>query len=120
MKIDIVFIKDLRVETVIGVYDWERKIKQTVHIDLDMASDTRPAASSDSIQDALDYKAVSDCLKKLAAESNVQLLETLAERMAQTVMQEFNVPWLKLRLDKPAAVSGAAGVGVIIERGERI
>lgn len=117
---DIVFIKALRVETVIGVYDWERNIKQTVCIDLEMSSDTLLAASTDSIQDALDYKAVSDCLQALAAESEVQLLETLAERMAQTVMQDFDVPWVKLRLNKLAAVPGAAGVGVIIERGKQV
>ncbi len=117
---DIVFIKDLRVETVIGLYDWERKIKQILRIDLEMACDTSRAAKTEAIEDALDYKAVSDCLKKLAAENEVKLVETLAERMAETVMQDFKVPWVKLKLDKAGAVAGAAGVGVVIERGERV
>lgn len=116
---DIVFIKDLRVETVIGVYDWERKIKQRLRIDLEIACDTSRAAKTDSIDDTLDYKAISDCLKKLAAENEVQLVETLAERMASAVMRDFKVPWVKLRLDKAGAVPGAAGVGVLIERGKR-
>lgn len=116
---DSVFIKDLRVATVIGVYDWERQIKQTLRIDLEMGCDIQLAAKSDDIKDALDYKSVSNCLKQLATESDAQLVETLAERMANTVMKEFNVPWLKLTLDKAGAVSGAAGVGVIIERGNR-
>lgn len=117
---DIIFIKDLRVETVIGVYDWERKIKQTLRIDLEMGCDTSRATKTDSIDDALDYAAVSECLQRLAAENAVKLVETLAERMASAVMQEFKVPWVKLKLDKTGAVADAAGVGVLIERGQRV
>ncbi len=116
---DIVFINDLRVKTVIGIFDWERKIKQTLRIDLEMGGDIRAAAKSDAIDDAIDYKAVSDCLKRLAEESKAQLVETLAERMAVTVLKEFKIPWLKLTMNKINAVSGVSGVGVIIERGKR-
>ncbi|MES9873934.1 MAG: dihydroneopterin aldolase [Candidatus Sedimenticola sp. PURPLELP] len=116
---DIVFLRDLRVETVIGIYDWEREIKQTVVLDLDMGTDIRKAAASDSIEDTLDYKAVSKRLIAFVEESSFQLVETLAERCAEIVLDEFNVPWVKLTLNKIGAVSSARDVGVIIERGQR-
>src|ERR1700722_7429636 len=108
---DIVFIEDLRIETVIGIYDWERKIRQTVAIDLEMAFDNRKPAASDRIEDTLDYKAVA---KRL-----IGFVETLAERCAEIVRQEFRVAWLRLKLSKPGAVTGSKAVGVVIERGEK-
>ena len=117
---DIVFIRDLRIETVIGIYDWERKIKQTVVLDLDMGWDIRPAAASESIEDALDYKSVSKRLQSFVEESEFQLVETLAERICEIVREEFNVPWVRLTLNKIGAVSAARDVGVIVERGERV
>jgi dihydroneopterin aldolase len=116
---DIVFIRDLRVDTVIGIYDWERKIRQTVIFDLEMGADIAKAAATDAIEDTLDYKAVSKRLVSYAQESEFQLVETLAERCAEIVLQEFNVPWVRLTLNKVGAVSAARDVGVMIERGNR-
>lgn len=119
MFMDIVFIRDLRIDTVIGIYDWEREIRQTVVFDLEMGADIAKAASSDTIQDTLDYKAVSKRLVAFVRESEFQLVETLAERCAEIVLTEFQVPWVRLILNKVGAVSAARDVGVIIERGQR-
>lgn len=116
-KLDIVYIRDLRIETIIGIYDWERQVRQTVSIDLEMASDIRKAAETDDIQYALNYKAVSKRLISYVEERNALLVETLAEEIATIIREEFNVPWLRLRLSKPGAVRGARDVGLIIERG---
>lgn len=116
---DIVYIRDLKVDTVIGIFDWERAIRQTVSLDLEMATDIRAAAASDHIDDALDYKAVGKRLISFISESEFQLVEKLAEQVADIVLTEFNVPWLKLRLSKPGALRGAKDVGVLIERGNK-
>ena len=116
---DLVYIRELRAETVIGVYDWERSIRQELVLDLEMAADNRRAASSDRVEDALDYAAVSQRLLAFIESSDFQLIETLAEQVAAIVMAEFAVPWLRLRLAKPGAVARARDVGVIIERGEK-
>jgi 7,8-dihydroneopterin aldolase/epimerase/oxygenase len=116
---DIVYIRELRAATVIGVYDWERSVRQTVVLDLELAADNRRAAASDRIGDALDYAALCSRLLAFIEGSEFQLIETLAERVAALVMEEFGVPWLHLRLAKPGAVPQAADVGVLIERGER-
>ena len=113
---DIVYIRDLRIETVIGIYDWERKIRQTVSLDLEMGTDIRRAGETDSIEDTLDYKSVAKRLIDFVEKSEFQLVETLAERIAGIVLNEFDVPWMKLRLSKPGAVTGSQDVGVIIER----
>ncbi|EGV51571.1 dihydroneopterin aldolase [Candidatus Endoriftia persephone str. Guaymas] len=116
---DIVFIRGLSIDTVIGIYDWEREIKQTVVFDLEMGADVARAAASDGIEDTLDYKAVSKRLIQFVEASSFQLVETLAERCAQIVLEEFDVPWLRLTANKAGAVSAAQDVGVIIERGSR-
>lgn len=116
---DIVFIRDLRIDTVVGIYDWERKVRQTVSLDLDMATDIRQAAASDKIDDALDYKAVAKRLIAYVESQSFELVETLAERVAEIVLNEFPVPWLRLSLSKPGAVRGSKSVGVIIERGSK-
>ena len=116
---DIVFIRDLRIETVIGIYEWERKIRQPVILDLEMGADIAQAAASDAIEDTLDYKAVSKRLIQFVEASEFQLVETLAERCAELILQEFQVPWVRLTLNKIGAVSAARDVGVIIERGTR-
>jgi len=116
---DIVFLRGLRVDTVIGVYDWERGIKQTLIIDLEMAADIRRAAATDDIADTLDYKAVAKRLSAFIAASEFQLVETLAERCAELLLAEFNIPWLRLTINKKGAVSSADDVGVIIERGNQ-
>ncbi|MCB1758272.1 MAG: dihydroneopterin aldolase [Gammaproteobacteria bacterium] len=116
---DIVFLRDLRIDTVIGIYDWERKIRQTVVLDLEMSTDVRRAAASESIDDALDYKAVAKRLIAFVEASQFQLVETLAESCTEIVRREFGVQWVRLTLNKIGAVSSARDVGVIIERGER-
>lgn len=116
---DTVFIEALRIDALIGMYDWERRARQPVVLDLEMAFDNTRAAASDAIADTLDYKAVSKRLIKFVSESDFQLVETLAERCAELVQSEFNVAWLRLKLAKPGAVRGSRAVGVIIERGTR-
>jgi len=114
---DKVFITNLRIDTIIGIYDWERQVRQTVSFDLEMAHDIRKAAVTDDIQYALNYKAVSKRLISLVESSQYFLIETLAEEVARVVMEEFSVPWLRLTLYKPGALRGAENVGVSIERG---
>lgn len=116
---DIVFIRELRADTIIGVYDWERRIRQTVVLDLELASNNRRAAASDQIDDAMDYAAISGRVLSFIEASEFQLIETMAERVAEVIIEEFAVPWLRLRLSKPGAVAQARDVGVLIERGER-
>jgi len=115
----IVFLRDLRVETIIGIFDWERTTRQVVGIDLEMAADIARAARSDSIEDALDYKAISKRLIDFVSGSSFQLVETLAEEIARIVRDEFGVAWVRVTLSKPGAIRGARDVGVVIERGER-
>ena len=119
MPVDTVFIEDLCIETIIGIYDWEREIRQIVSIDLEMATDNSKAAATESIDDALNYKAVAKRLIQFVEDSEFQLVETMAERIGEIVLNEFNVPWMRLKLSKPGAVTGSKAVGVIIERGER-
>lgn len=115
---DIIFLNDLRVDTVIGIYDWERRIKQTVIFDFEMGADIRKAAASDRIEDTLNYKAVAKRVIEFVGASEFQLVETLAERVAQLILDEFDVPWLRLKLNKVGAVRYARDVGIIIERGK--
>jgi dihydroneopterin aldolase len=114
---DTVYIRDLRIETIIGIFAWEREVKQIVSLDLDMACDIRAAAQSDDIKDALDYKAISKRLIQHIEQSQFQLLEALAESVADIVRKEFQVSALRLRISKPGALRGAQDVGLIIERG---
>lgn len=116
---DIVYIHALQIETIIGIYDWERRVKQQVVLDIEMAADIRRAASSENIVDALDYSAISARLLEYVGGGSFLLIETLAEQCAAIILREFNVPWLRLRLAKPTAVAAAREVGVLIERGER-
>jgi dihydroneopterin aldolase len=116
MQKDRVFVENLTVETVIGIFDWEREIRQAVSLDLEMEYDIRKAAASDAIEDTLDYKAVSKRLIHFIEQSEFQLVEALAEECARIVLDEFPVDRLKLKLSKPGAVRGSSAVGVIIER----
>ena len=117
---DTIFLHNLKVDTVIGIWDWERKIRQTVVIDLEMSADIAKAASTDSVDDTLNYKLVAKRVQQYVGESSFQLVETLAERIAEIVTGEFDVDWARVRVSKPGAIRGAQDVGVIIERGERI
>jgi dihydroneopterin aldolase len=116
---DRVFIHELQIDTIIGILPWERRVRQTLSLDLEMAWDNRPAAQSGAIGDALDYAAVAQRLLEFVGASEFELIESLAEAVVDLVQAEFAVPWLRLRLSKPGAVAEAAAVGVIIERGDR-
>jgi len=119
LEMDIVYIRELEIETIIGIYDWEREKKQIVSLDLEMGTDISLAASSEDIENTLDYKSVAKRLIEFIGGSEFFLVETMAENIAQIVLEDFSVPWLKLRLGKPGAVTGSKDVGVIIERGSR-
>jgi dihydroneopterin aldolase len=113
---DTVFVHELKVETIIGIWGWERKIRQTVSIDLEMGADIRRAAETDSIDDTLNYKAISKRVQQFVADSEFQLVETMAEKIAELVLQEFKVPWIQVRVSKPGAIRGANNVGILIHR----
>lgn len=114
---DRVLIEGLEIRTIIGIYEWEREIRQTVRLDLEMAWDISRAAASDDIADALDYKAVAKRLIAFVEASSFGLIEALAEACAKVVLEEFAVSWLRLKLSKPGAVRGSENVAVLIERG---
>jgi dihydroneopterin aldolase len=115
---DRVFIRDLKLAAVIGVYPWERELRQNLVLNLELATDIRAAAARDDLALTHDYKAISDRLTRYAAGSEFQLLESLAEGMAAILMAEFGISWLRLGLDKPGAIVAAGTVGVLIERGQ--
>ena len=108
---DIVFLHDLRIDAVIGIYDWERRVRQTLIFDLEMSADIARAAASDHIEDTLNYKAVAKRLIAFVGASEYQLVETLAEKIAEIVLSEFSVPWVRLTVHKPGAVRGSRDVG---------
>lgn len=116
---DTIFISGLKLDLVIGVHPWEQQIRQRLLLDLELATDTRPAAASDELADTVDYQALSERLMAHASASRLALIETLAEQLAAIVREEFGVPWLRLRLHKPDALSQADDVGICIERGQR-
>jgi len=113
---DIIYIKDLRVETIIGIFDWERKVKQEVSIDMEFPFDCKKAAATDSIDDTIDYKAICKGVIKFVEDSSFQLQESLAEGIAALVIEEYNVESIKLRVSKPGALRGAKDVGLVIHR----
>ena len=113
---DVIFLHDMRVETVVGIWDWERKIRQTVSIDLEMGADIRRAAENDDIEHTLNYKLVAKQVQKFVAESEFRLVETMAEKIAETVLQQFDMPWIEVRVSKPGAIRHAKNVGVLIRR----
>jgi dihydroneopterin aldolase len=113
---DVIFLSGLTTECIIGIWDWERRVKQKIVIDLEMGADIRRAAASDTIEDTLDYKRVAKRLLAFVGESQFQLVETLTERIAQIVVTEFGVPWVRVRLNKQGAIRGARDVGILIER----
>ena len=113
---DTIFLSGLTAECIIGIWDWERKVRQKVVIDLEMAADIRKAAASDRIEDTLDYKKVSKRLPQFVRDSQFQLVETLTDRIAQLVLTEFDVAAVKVRLNKQGALRGSRDVGILIER----
>jgi len=114
---DRIFLDELKIETIIGIWEWERKIRQTVVIDLDMSADIRKAAASDSVDDTLNYKLVAKRVQQFVSDSSFQLVETLAEKIAAIVRDEFDVAWVRVKVNKPGAIRGSRDVGVLIERG---
>lgn len=113
---DIIFLTGLTTDCIIGIWDWERRVKQKVVVDLEMSADIRRAAASDAIEDTLDYKKVAKRLLAFVGDSQFQLVETLAERIAQVVVTEFDVAWVRVRLNKQGAIRGSRDVGILIER----
>jgi dihydroneopterin aldolase len=116
---DIIYLNDLRIETVVGVNEWERRVKQTIVLDVEMGADIQRAATADDISQTLDYKAVAKRIVSFVGGSSFHLVETLAERVADILIDEFKVPWCRLRLNKQGAVRYVRDVGVVIERGRR-
>jgi dihydroneopterin aldolase len=113
---DIIFLGGLTTECIIGIWDWERRVKQKIVLDIEMASDIRKAAASDHIDDTLDYKRVAKRLLQFVGDSQFQLVETLTERIAEIVVTEFDVPWVRVRLNKQGAIRGSRDVGILVER----
>lgn len=115
---DLIYIRNLRADCIIGVFEWERRVRQTVAIDLDLAADVARAAHTDRLQDTIDYKAIAKRLMEFVGASQFQLVETLAERVAEIVLREFAVTWVRVRINKKGALRQATDVGVVIERGQ--
>lgn len=116
---DTIFLRDLRITTIVGIWEWERRMPQVVSIDLDMAADIARAAASDDIKDTLDYKAVTRRIKELVGQSSFNLIETMADRIAALITDEFAVPWVRVSVHKPWAIRGSRDVGITVERGQR-
>jgi len=113
---DKIFLTGLKVECIVGIWEWERQVKQPVVLDIEMAADIRKAAASDHIDDTIDYKKVSKRLLSFVGDSQFQLVETLTERIAEIIIKEFHVPWVKVKLNKQGALRGSKDVGIVIER----
>jgi len=114
---DIIYLHGLKVDCVIGVWEWERRIRQRVTIDLDMGFDIAPAGRSDQLEDTLSYKDAAKRVAALARASEFALVEKLAEEIAALLLAEFGLEWCRVRVNKFGAVRGAGDVGVVIERG---
>ena len=113
---DKIFIRALKTEVIIGIFDWERQVKQTVLIDIELSADIRKAALTDSIADTLNYKAVAKRILAFVEDSQFHLVETLAEHIAMVVLEDFGVAWVSIVLSKPGAVRSSRDVGVALER----
>jgi dihydroneopterin aldolase len=111
-----IFLRDLRTEVIIGIFDWERRVKQTISIDLEIPVDIRRAAATDRIEDTVNYKALAKRVLSFVEASDCQLVETLAERVALLLLQEFDLDWVRLTLNKPGAIRSSRDVGVALER----
>jgi dihydroneopterin aldolase len=113
---DKIFIHALKTETIVGIFDWERQVKQTVVMDIEFSADIAKAALSDSIDDTLNYKGVAKRVLAFVDESSFHLVETLAEHIAMLILQEFGVSWVSIALSKPGAIRSSRDVGVMLER----
>jgi dihydroneopterin aldolase len=117
--VDTVYLKRLRIDTIIGIHPWERRVRQTLLLDLELGVDCAVAAASESVADTVDYTAVAACATDYVIAGEFRLLETLAQGLAAELMERFDLPRLRLRVAKPGAVVSADEVGVVIERGQR-
>ena len=113
---DKIFIHALKTETIVGIFDWERQVKQAVVLDIEFSADIRKAALSDSIDDTLNYKRVAKRVLGFIEESSFHLVETLAEHVAMLILEEFAVSWVRIALSKPGAIRSSRDVGVMLER----
>jgi dihydroneopterin aldolase len=113
---DKIFIHALKTETIIGIFDWERQVKQTVLIDIELSADIRKAALSDSVADTLNYKRVAKRVLAFVEASQFHLVEALAEHIAMLILDEFGVTWVNIVLSKPGAVRNSRDVGVALQR----
>jgi len=113
---DRIFIRGLEVECIIGFIDWERRVKQKVVLDLEVPVDCARAARADDVADTLDYKQVVDQVTALVAGSAFMLVETMAQRIAELILKEFHVDWIRVTVNKPGAIRGLRDVGVTLER----
>ena len=116
---DRIFLSEMKIETTVGIWEWEKRIKQQVIIDIEMSADIKKAAATDQIEDTLNYKAVAKSVRKLVEESSFQLVETMAEKISELVIGEHNVSWVRVKVNKPGAMRGSKGVGIIIERDDK-
>jgi dihydroneopterin aldolase len=113
---DRIFLRELAVECIIGFLDWERLVKQTVYLDIEVPADCRRAALSDDVAQTLDYKRLSKVVLAFVGASEFKLVETLADRTAKLILTEFDIPWVKLTINKRGAIRASRDVGVCIER----
>ena len=113
---DIIFLHDFKAKTLIGIYPWERKVPQTIQLDLEIALPTSRACQSDNIEDALNYALIIERINNILKENNFFLLEALAEHIAQTILTEFKSPWVKVRVAKLGIIRGVKRLGICIER----
>ncbi|QMU62139.1 MAG: dihydroneopterin aldolase [Gammaproteobacteria bacterium] len=116
---DTIFLRDLEINATIGIFEWEKRIKQKVRIDLEMATDITKAAASDAIENTLDYKAISKRIIQFVEDSRYELIETLIEKVSEILLKEFDVSWTRVTISKPGAVRGSRDVGITIERGAK-
>ena len=113
---DTIFLQSLEVQTIVGIQDWERETRQTVRIDLEWPTDARSAAARDDIDATLNYKTLAKRLVAYVEETRFQLVETLAQKIAELLIHEFGLDWVRVSVSKPGAIRGAQNVGVRIER----
>lgn len=117
---DIIYLKQLKAQPIVGVYEWERRVRQTIHFDLELATDISVAIKTDDVAYALNYKDVADRVIRFVESSRFKLIETMAEEVAEMLMREFRVPWLRLKISKAGAVREVTDLGLIIERSQKL
>ena len=116
---DTIFLHALKVDCIIGVWAWERRVTQALYVDVELATDVRVAADSDRLEDTVSYKDIAERIEEIATQGQYQLVESLAGRIAGAMMEEFGAPWCRVRVNKKGAVPNAGDVGIIVERGSR-